>query len=621
MPAESEDPSRSGECLDKDVCEMAIDVPEVWSSDNESVLELAIPVPEVWSSDDEGDGEGEQQLTSGGASGDVSRSNAVASALRRLQEVESHNVAPRRLADPSSVGAIALAEFGSEAFAPAVAHRCDVVRYDETVGERAEAFAERYFATTGCPCIVEGVPEAERWPACERWHDPATFLRNHGTVPVQITEMASALGGKPMRIELPLSAFAEYSRETTADWPYYSWERQWDGPRAALLSDFSVPAPFSDDLYDTNEETRDFLPLSCHLFVLVGGPRSGSNMHKDPKWTSAWNTLLCGRKRWVLFPPETPADAIGAAEGNYRSAGAPAYWWLDHYPRLCAEGAARGMVDVVQRPGDTIFIPSGWWHAVLNLPDEGGVTVCCTRNLLLPQSLPKVWPAMRDKYPDFARRFARFVRARRPDAAAFLPPEAADIVEPRPALVGEVGWCIERRHCKDLSLLECREAFIRGGRPLIITGLGDALLSQECRGLSREWLRENLGMKAVAVQHGSPSMGAADDRGPELLTVAEFCRRLDEGEDLYLYDVSLPLQLPTLLEHIRVPRYFAHCRLQQTRLRQCFDRSWPTLFIGARGTRSRLHVDQWHGHFWMTLVSGSKRDCVHNELHLLAAFQ
>ncbi|CAL1170201.1 unnamed protein product, partial [Cladocopium goreaui] len=61
---------------------------------------------------------------------------------------------------------------------------------------------------------------------------------------------------------------------------------------------------------------REFLPLSCHLFVLVGGHRTGSNMHKDPKWSSAWNTLLCGRKRWVMFPPDVPAESIGAMAGD-----------------------------------------------------------------------------------------------------------------------------------------------------------------------------------------------------------------------------------------------------------------------------------------------------------------
>ena len=32
-----------------------------------------------------------------------------------------------------------------------------------------------------------------------------------------------------------------------------------------------------------------------------------------------------------------------------------------------------------------------------------------------------------------------------------------------------------------------------------------------------------------------------------------------------------------------------------------------TLFLGSRGTRSTLHLDQWHGHFWMYTLFGCKR--------------
>jgi hypothetical protein len=59
--------------------------------------------------------------------------------------------------------------------------------------------------------------------------------------------------------------------------------------------------------------------LPANRFLIIGGARTGTPMHIDPNATSAWNTLLVGRKRWVLFPPGPSGGP--AAEGYVEAMG------------------------------------------------------------------------------------------------------------------------------------------------------------------------------------------------------------------------------------------------------------------------------------------------------------
>ena len=82
------------------------------------------------------------------------------------------------------------------------------------------------------------------------------------------------------------------------------------------------------------------------------------------------------------------------------------------------------MLEVLQRPGDTIYVPPRWWHAVINLPDAPGevLTLCVTQNVLTAPMLLHLlgWRALREQWGDFALGFAAELRRRQPAVAAAL---------------------------------------------------------------------------------------------------------------------------------------------------------------------------------------------------------
>jgi hypothetical protein len=91
--------------------------------------------------------------------------------------------------------------------------------------------------------------------------------------------------------------------------------------------------------------------------VSMGRQGSGLPLHWHDE---AVLELIEGHKHWALFPPTTTPVADPA-----RSHGQ----WMAGQPHQTEAPVLPAPVSCVQAPGETLYIPEGWWHATINIGD------------------------------------------------------------------------------------------------------------------------------------------------------------------------------------------------------------------------------------------------------------
>lgn len=122
--------------------------------------------------------------------------------------------------------------------------------------------------------------------------------------------------------------------------------------------------------------------------LFIGRKNSNSKLHVDQGATGFWMYLVSGRKRWVVYDEaERPylyerieeasfmADVLALNATHHEKDRTMIHDYFDAtYPLLNRASAEGRGFEIIQEPGDLVYIPPGSPHAVENLEDIVGIS-------------------------------------------------------------------------------------------------------------------------------------------------------------------------------------------------------------------------------------------------------
>ncbi|KAF4520585.1 hypothetical protein B566_EDAN005996, partial [Ephemera danica] len=239
-----------------------------------------------------------------------------------------------------------------------------------------EEFFEQ-FLVGNQPCIFES-DFTSHWKSRKEWvlQDSGMpnfeFLSNtFGSAKVPVADCNDQYYNSQMKIEDTVVNFIEY-------WKNYCDKGYPEEFPCLYLKDWHFPRDYPD--YEAYHWPLHFAADWLNEFWMSKPDdyRFVTPMHVDVLTSYSWSSNICGRKRWLLFPP-----------GNEKKL-------VTHFgemPFLCELAAPEDQAILVeQEAGETIFVPSGWYHQVWNLED----TISINHNWLNGCCIAQAWAGLKN---------------------------------------------------------------------------------------------------------------------------------------------------------------------------------------------------------------------------------
>ncbi|KAK9303249.1 hypothetical protein QLX08_005015 [Tetragonisca angustula] len=163
------------------------------------------------------------------------------------------------------------------------------------------------------------------------------------------------------------------------------WHCQKLFPNAPM---YTVPEYFASDwlneYYMAHPDLND-----DYRFVYMGPKGTWTPLHADIFGSYSWSANIVGEKRWLLFPPgqeDFLRDIHGQLIYDATSKELENYAVYKAYDKRAIK-----YIDVIQKEGEIIFVPSGWHHQVWNKED----TVSLNHNWINGCNIMDMWHGLK----------------------------------------------------------------------------------------------------------------------------------------------------------------------------------------------------------------------------------
>jgi hypothetical protein len=267
-----------------------------------------------------------------------------------------------------------------------------------------EQFKKEYY-NQNKPVVLRNL--SKQWPAYTKWTwDYLKQVAGSKSIPIYNNVKSDAY--TPINKADGYTSFGEYIdmiSKGPAEWRIFFFNIFAHAPQ--LKEDFTWPSDY----------VKGFLKSMPSMFA--GGKGSITHMHFDIDLPNLIHTQFIGRKRVLLFPNKEqhklyrkPFEVLSLADFSNYYDSAKSKVDTIKFPAL---ELARGY-DVILEHGDTLFMPSGFWHHMEYLESgfamslrawnktiigkiNGGWNVIGMRNIdnLMKKTIPQKWYGWKQK--------------------------------------------------------------------------------------------------------------------------------------------------------------------------------------------------------------------------------